>query len=86
MTSPGIDTLPGADVVQSGPLVPTRTLNNTTQNNHSIYHEVDSIPTRFRCQHFDYNYDIAMATICGMYLIFGVVYCLFGEYIGINQL
>lgn len=76
--------LPDAEVVQSGPLVPTRTLNMTGSSNttHSIYHEVDTVSTRdkFRCQYIDYHYDIAMATICAMYLIFGAVYSLFGKF------
>uniref|UniRef100_T1J8G7 Transmembrane protein 198 n=1 Tax=Strigamia maritima TaxID=126957 RepID=T1J8G7_STRMM len=31
-----------------------------------------------RCKYVDYNYDIIISIICGMYLIFGVVYSLFG--------
>lgn len=31
-----------------------------------------------RCQYFDYNYDVTTAIICGMYLVFGVVYTLYG--------
>ncbi|XP_071451887.1 uncharacterized protein [Hetaerina americana] len=31
-----------------------------------------------RCRHLDYDYDVPTAVICGMYLLFGVVYSLFG--------
>ncbi|XP_013777778.1 transmembrane protein 198-like [Limulus polyphemus] len=31
-----------------------------------------------RCLYFDYNYDITTAVVCGMYLVFGVVYTLYG--------
>lgn len=81
--------LPDTDIVQTGPLVPTRILNITSTNinnhNQTTYHEVETVPTRtgaggdkFRCQYIDYHYDVAMATICSMYLIFGIVYSLFG--------
>ncbi|XP_076319749.1 transmembrane protein 198-like isoform X2 [Tachypleus tridentatus] len=30
------------------------------------------------CLYFDYNYDIRTAVICGMYLVFGIVYTLYG--------
>ena len=94
-TSPS--SLPDADVIQIGPLVPTKILNisiinvnnnnniNNNQNNQTTYHEVDTIPTRtggdeqFRCHHIDYQYDVVMATICSMYLIFGIIYSFFGE-------
>ncbi|KAK6617368.1 hypothetical protein RUM43_014377 [Polyplax serrata] len=80
--------LPDADIIQTGPLVPTRILNISTtnvsnQHNHTTYHEVVTIPTRtgneqFRCHHLDYQYDVVMATICSMYLLFGIIYSLFG--------
>lgn len=31
-----------------------------------------------RCKYVDYNYDVVISIICAMYLIFGVVYSLFG--------
>jgi hypothetical protein len=31
------------------------------------------------CRILDLNYDLTMVVICGLYLIFGVVYSLFGE-------
>ncbi|XP_076328246.1 transmembrane protein 198-like isoform X1 [Tachypleus tridentatus] len=31
-----------------------------------------------RCLYFDYNYDVTTAVVCGMYLVFGVVYTLYG--------
>lgn len=82
--------LPDADIIQTGPLVPTRILNVSAtnvnnQNNQTNYHEVETVPTRtgddqFRCHRLDYQYDIVMATICSMYLLFGIIYSLFGEF------
>lgn len=40
-------------------------------------------PTRVMgtfCSSVDYNYDPVAALICAMYIAFGVVYTLFGEY------
>ncbi|XP_022235426.1 transmembrane protein 198-like isoform X2 [Limulus polyphemus] len=42
-------------------------------NNTVLSGEEDS-----QCLHFDYNYDITTAVVCGMYLVFGVVYTLYG--------
>lgn len=33
-----------------------------------------------RCLYYDYNFDLSTAVICGMYLSFGVVYTLYGNY------
>lgn len=32
-----------------------------------------------RCKTIDYHYDIIPATICAMYIVFGIVYTLFGR-------
>ena len=32
-----------------------------------------------RCKTLDYNYDLVTSIICAMYLVFGVVYSLFGK-------
>ncbi|XP_068084166.1 transmembrane protein 198 [Anabrus simplex] len=63
--------------LQTGPLVPTvRTHQNTTSG---LIPDVPGNPTLVeRCRYLDYDYDIATAVICGMYLVFGVVYSLFG--------
>ncbi|CAG0882923.1 unnamed protein product [Cyprideis torosa] len=36
-------------------------------------HPVDEI-----CLYVDFNYDIVLAVVCSMHLVFGIVYCLFG--------
>ncbi|XP_063224018.1 transmembrane protein 198 [Bacillus rossius redtenbacheri] len=69
--------------LQPGQLVPTaRTHNATTApggGGGGGEGGVAGVPTAGeRCAYVDYNYDVATAVICGMYLVFGVVYSLFG--------
>lgn len=33
-----------------------------------------------RCKSWDYHYDMVTAVICSMYLVFGIVYSLFGKF------
>lgn len=64
--------------VQTGPLLPTaRPQPNATGG--WIPSGGVATTTVTRCRYPDYNYDVATAVICGMYLVFGVVYSLFGK-------
>jgi hypothetical protein len=63
--------------LQTGPLLPTsRPQPNATGG--WIPSGGVATTTVTRCRYPDYNYDVATAVICGMYLVFGVVYSLFG--------
>jgi hypothetical protein len=64
--------------LQTGPLLPTaRPQPNVTGGWFPSGGVATTTVTR--CRYPDYNYDIATAVICGMYLVFGVVYSLFGK-------
>jgi len=64
--------------LQTGPLLPTsRPQPNATGG--WIPSGGVATTTVTRCRYPDYNYDVATAVICGMYLVFGVVYSLFGK-------
>lgn len=64
--------------LQTGPLLPTaRPQPNATGG--LIPSGGVATTTVTRCRYPDYNYDVATAVICGMYLMFGVVYSLFGK-------
>lgn len=57
-------------------------LNNTTDGP-VVAGSPSIIPTlNNHCQHADIerDYDVVVATICAMYLLFGIVYCLFGKH------
>lgn len=67
--------------LQTGPLLPTaRPQPNVTASWFPSGGVATTTVTR--CRYPDYNYDVATAVICGMYLVFGVVYSLFGKYPG----
>lgn len=64
--------------LQTGPLLPTaRPQPNVTGGWFPSGGVATTTVTR--CRYPDYNYDVATAVICGMYLVFGVVYSLFGK-------
>jgi hypothetical protein len=63
--------------LQTGPLLPTtRPQPNVTGG---WFPSGGVATTVTQCHYPDYNYDVATAVICGMYLVFGVVYSLFGK-------